>query len=379
MAQNAPVGLLGRARAASVSFANTAPQLGIWQAAGTAIAQAPNLTELREPDSGGSNIVFDAHGHSARVAKPDENGSLMLVKSPTRMLEQLDEEKKEVAPIPPKHPHLEQHRAHLRSLHERHKSVVKEKWGPTIMHGLTAFWKFSKTPWGFLIVLYCLNIVVSPAMLLTSNRASADPPKAWGAMLFFLALHAAPAMDHPNNGNDDSSPRKKWIEIDSQILNALFCVTGFGLAPWRFRDFYWSFRAVHFHHKPSLARLMQQNKAWFRPAAWYYDGDDEKAMATFTGKRAPPTAMWKLAFTVDMMVANTGLQAVLSYYMWAYNRIDRPGWATGKPDNLHRLAVHTMANSDRLLHRARLWDCDACWFDVLVGRAQGEKDRGAGG
>jgi hypothetical protein len=153
--------------------------------------------------------------------------------------------------------------------------------------------------------------------------------QAWGAMLFFLLLKAAPAMNHPDNGDANNSPRKIWLEIDSQILNALFCVTGFGLAPWRLRDFYWSFRVVHFHHKPSMARLVQQNKAWFRPPAWYHDEKNTES-ATFTGKRAPPTAMWKLAFTIDMMVANTALQAVLSYYMWAYNRIDRPTWATGK-------------------------------------------------
>ncbi|KFY94778.1 hypothetical protein V498_03727 [Pseudogymnoascus sp. VKM F-4517 (FW-2822)] len=35
-------------------------------------------------------------------------------------------------------------------------------------------------------------------------------------------------MCHPTC-DDINSPRRVWIEIDSQILNALFCVTGFGL------------------------------------------------------------------------------------------------------------------------------------------------------
>jgi hypothetical protein len=133
----------------------------MWQATGTAIAQAPNLTELREPDSGGSNIEFDAHGHSTRVAKPDENGNLELVKSQTRVLDtELAVEGGGETSVLSKHPHRERHRAHIRSLHEKHKSDVKEKWGPTIMHGLTAFWKFFKTPSGFLITIYFLNIVV---------------------------------------------------------------------------------------------------------------------------------------------------------------------------------------------------------------------------
>lgn len=44
-------------------------------------------------------------------------------------------------------------------------------------------------------------------------------------------------------GATDQSLPDKWyrdyvIEIVSQIINALFCVTGLGLIPWRFRDLY---------------------------------------------------------------------------------------------------------------------------------------------
>jgi len=150
-------------------------------------------------------------------------------------------------------------------------------------------------------------------------------------MLFFLMLKAAPAMNHPT-ADDDYSPRKIWLEIDSQILNALFCVTGLGLAPWRFRDFYWMIKVVHFHDKPAMRRLMMQNKAWFRPSPEYEDIAlvEGKENTTFTGRRAPPTPLWKLAFTIDMMVLNTIFQIVLCYYMWAYNRFNRPTWATGK-------------------------------------------------
>ncbi|KAL6709291.1 hypothetical protein ACN47E_001698 [Coniothyrium glycines] len=306
MVSEESAGLVGRARAASIAVINAAPQLGMWQATATAIAQAPNLTELREPESGGSNITFDAHGHSTRIAKPDDAGDLVLINTKTNL------EVYSSSALPstekPKHPH----RAHLRSLHEKHKSDAKEKWCPTILNGLKAFWKFFITPSGFLITIYGLNIV------------------AWGAMLFFLMLKAAPAMNHPT-ADDDYSPRKIWLEICSQILNALFCVTGFGLAPWRFRDCYWLIRVIHFHDHAAMRRLTVQNKAWFRPAAEYEDAmlEDGKPTITFTGQRAPPTPIWKLAFTIDMMVLNTILQAVLCYYMWGYNRFDRPSWATG--------------------------------------------------
>ncbi|KAF2025018.1 hypothetical protein EK21DRAFT_77426 [Setomelanomma holmii] len=308
MAQTSSTGLLGRARAASASLANASPQLGMWQATGTAIAQAPNLTELREPESGGANIEFDAHGHSARVAKPDEDGGLKMVKSKTIIDDSQDPVTEGIADS--KHPHRDRGLARIRSLHEKHKSARKEKWGPTVMHGLRAFWKFFLTPSGFCITIYFLNIV------------------AWGAMLFFLLLKAAPAMNHPS-ADDNDSPRKKWLEIDSQILNALFCVTGFGLAPWRFRDAYWMIQVVHFHDKPAMRRLMQQNKAWFRPSPEYEEDGDEKETTTFTGQRAPPTPLWKLAFTIWMMVLNTAVQAVLCYFMWGYNRVNRPTWATG--------------------------------------------------
>lgn len=150
-------------------------------------------------------------------------------------------------------------------------------------------------------------------------------------MLFFLLLNAAPAMCHPSC-NDDYSARKIWLEIDSQILNALFCVTGFGLAPWRFRDFYWMMRSVHAHDQHAMRRLYDQNKAWFRPPAWFEErelSEGREERQTFTGEKAPPTSMWKLAFTIDMMVLNTLLQAVLCFFMWHYNRLDRPTWATG--------------------------------------------------
>lgn len=313
------IGLVGRARKASVSIISANPQLGMWQAAGTAIAQAPNLTELRDPDSGGGNIQFNSQGHSARVAIQESDGELTLAKIATLTTESELQPRGEIEEIELQQPrthhkHMQKcARERLRTLHEKHKGDAKEKLWPTIKHGLVAFWKFFKTPSGFCITIYFLNIV------------------AWGAMLFFLLLKAAPAMNHPS-ADDDNSPRKKWLEIDSQILNALFCVTAFGLAPWRFRDLYFFIRANHFHDRKAMNKLHQQNKAWFRPPAWAANDSDieiEKTGTTFTGNVAPPTAVWKLAFTIWMMVLNTLFQVVLCYYMWAYNRIKRPSWATG--------------------------------------------------
>jgi hypothetical protein len=199
---------------------------------------------------------------------------------------------------------------------EQAASYKKHGWAEATRHGFTAAWKFVTTPTGFLMTVYGLNVV------------------AWGAMLFFLLLGAAPAMNHPSK-DAINSPRKIWIEIDSQILNALFCVTGFGLAPWRFRDLYWLIKARRFKNKYAMKRLNEQNKSWFRPPPWYNENEEggiemesEKHL-TFTGKVAPPTSLWKLSFVVWMMALNTLFQAVLASMMWAYNRINRPTWSTG--------------------------------------------------
>ncbi|KAJ4159185.1 uncharacterized protein LMH87_008093 [Akanthomyces muscarius] len=329
--QDSNVTIVGRARRASLSVINANPQLGIWQAAGTAIAQAPNLTELRDMDMGANNITFNSQGHSARLAAVyEDTGRLALVRSNTRVLDKESDQEKappvrvaetpaEAAQQEPTAKTKEHHRHRHHLWHHSHgeSDGKKADIGPTIMHGLQAFWKFFITPAGFLITIYCLNIV------------------AWGAMLFFLLLKAAPAMNHPS-ADDNSSPRKIWLEIDSQILNALFCVTGFGLAPWRFRDLYYFIRGAHMRERIAMAKLAKQNRGWFRPPTWYTEiqetegeTDDQIKPPTFTGQVAPPTPVWKLGFTIWMMVCNTLLQAVLCFFMWHYNRIDRPSWATG--------------------------------------------------
>jgi hypothetical protein len=207
----------------------------------------------------------------------------------------------------------------------------KLPWTRSFVVGLKGFWKWFLTIPGFLITLYGLNVV------------------AWGGMLFLLLCNASPAMCKPTC-DDINSPRRKWIEWDSQILNALFCVTGFGLAPWRFRDLYWwgCWRIGGSNRKESgIRRLAGHHRGWFRlPGS---DQLPELANATTvdpanpavpipaksipdpppTGIRAPPTKSWKMDFVLWNNAANTFCQVVLCFYMWHYNRYLRPSWATG--------------------------------------------------
>lgn len=290
-----------RVRKASVSAATRVfeydPQPSMWVASGAAIAHAPNLTELRETDTGGANIQFDAHGHSKRDARPEE------------LQRRNTERRASLGPSATLSPTKQLSDPVQHTLSSESSPPPKESWGKAILHGLTAFWKFFITPTGFCITIYGLNVV------------------AWGAMLFFLILKAAPAMNHPDGGDADSSPRKIWLEICSQILNALFCLTAWGLAPWRFRDLYWvarwRFGGPEVSHC-AIRRLSARNEAWFRMRE-----EDCETKETFHDARAPPTASWKLDFVVWMMVLNTLFQVGMAFFMWHWNRIDRPGWGTG--------------------------------------------------
>ena len=226
----------------------------------------------------------------------------------------------------------------------------KHTWKESTVIGLKAFGKFTITPFGFIVTIYGLNIV------------------AWGAMIFFVLLNAAPAMCHPTCDADES-PRQKWIEIDAQILNALFCVTGFGLIPWRFRDLYFLTRWRLMKSQDDLRKLAGVHRGWFRlpdsdklpddvgPPSVYEEGtpqlkhapppytaveleqmESNPALplplssipaAPLTGVRAKPTKLWYLDLVVWMYVWNTLFQICLSGCMWGMNRFTRPAWTTG--------------------------------------------------
>lgn len=147
---------------------------------------------------------------------------------------------------------------------------------------------------------------------------------AWGGMLFLLICNAAPAMCHPTC-DDIHSARKKWIEIDSQILNALFCIPGFGLAPWRIRDLYFWVKWRVGGQQIALARLCDVHRSWFyrRPN----DIDvEEVSNPTLCVQPSPP---WKLDLVIWCNGWNTVFQACLAGCMWGLDRFNRPSWTTG--------------------------------------------------
>jgi hypothetical protein len=245
---------------------------------------------------------------------------------------------------------------------------AKVPWTRSTVIGLKAFWRWFLTPFGFLVTIYALNVV------------------AWGGMLFLLLCNAAPemcwALDEQEGWIRDCdhlySSRRIWLEVDSQILNALFCVTGFGLISWRVRDLYYLLRwrllpANKYSRHQKLYGLRTLGgiyRDWVRlpgsdslddlsleiydaiavPLASSEPSSHELSLPCvqadeldsrvpwklyetppppITSVRAPPTALWKIDFFVWCNVWNTLFQACLCGFMWGMSRFDRPSWSTG--------------------------------------------------
>lgn len=224
-----------------------------------------------------------------------------------------------------------QAREYANGYHFPPKYPVKEQ----ITMGLVSFWEFYNTGFGFFLTIYSLNVI------------------GWGGMLFLLLCNAAPTMCYDGDCNHIDSARRIWIETDSQILNGLFCVTGLGLAPWRFRDAYYLFQYRVGKDQKALRALAAIHRGWFRlegsealPAHLGPKNIEEAAGGTFdaatvplpleaipdaplTGERAPPTKPWKLDCVVWLQLSNTAFQVCLCSFMWALDRYDRPSWSTG--------------------------------------------------
>ncbi|KAI9736663.1 MAG: hypothetical protein M1834_000867 [Cirrosporium novae-zelandiae] len=377
-----------RLRSASERVLEYSPPLGMWHATGSVIARAPTLGDIRcgNFDNEGWNARRQRANSTAEPPGPGRGNGLAinninnpnteyiserrisehastsnaaenaapkaLLGDPSPVIQQ-DETETEVFPsfsdrgtdisredstdLPQKE--LKTGPDENGVYPNGYKFPPKHTWKESISIGLRSFWKFFLTPFGFIVTIYGLNVV------------------AWGAMIFFLLLNVAPAMCHPTC-NDINSPRRVWIEIDSQILNALFCVTGFGLIPWRFRDLYYSLQFRIQGKHGALRKLAGIHNDWFRlpgsdqlppdkPVQLSSDIENRSSDAIFsdnpavpipatkapnpppTGIRAPPTALWKLDFLIWMYVLNTVFQIILSGFMWGLNRYDRPSWSTG--------------------------------------------------
>jgi len=235
----------GRMRRASSGSSGKIPRLR--SLAGAGVPQVASVDEHQERSRDDNNVTqpFPPLTNDGTVEEPEEpsfKGSLSPVHSRT--------EGEHATPIATRD---------QRVYSSGWQPPPKLPWTKSWAIGLKAFGKWAIKPFGFLVTLYCLNVV------------------AWGGMLFLLLCGAAPEMCWAPVGNGEyvrdcnhiDSPRRIWIEIDSQILNALFCVTGFGLLPWRVRDMYYLLKWRLFSEK----KAGQAKKLYgLRKLAGYYSG-----------------------------------------------------------------------------------------------------------
>jgi hypothetical protein len=340
--------LAGRLRSASRKFGESNLPKGAWDAAASIASSVPSVIDVNKTVHGAGLPLREEHmlGEAGRGSGIGLGGSPMgeavSATNDSQKISQKGDEKQaflrsQRADYTPGVHHnsatavdtITQTRAFENGYH----FPPPHTWQQSTGTALKALWRYFLTWQGFLVVIYALNVV------------------AWGGMIFLLLCNAAPAMCQPSC-DDINSPRRIWIEYDAQILTALFCVTGFGLIPWRFRDLYYLLRYRFMGDHIALRRLAGIHRDWFRlagsetvppmvgpenieaeagnlPAEQLPFPLKSIAPAPLTGTRAPSTPVWKLDFVIWMFVWNTFLQAVLSGIMWGLNRYDRPSWATG--------------------------------------------------
>ncbi|KAF8592432.1 hypothetical protein K439DRAFT_1378530 [Ramaria rubella] len=210
---------------------------------------------------------------------------------------------------------------------DRHVGHVLRK-QKKIRRTLAGVWSFVKTPMGVITAIYGFLVVF------------------WGAAIIFFLAGWVPT---------SSSDRKGfWVEVTSQIENALFTVTGIGLLPWRIVDTYrillvWKMKRksarlrrraglpelydeddlpdpqydtnfVHVLTDDQQRELHHQQKEFAKSQTWY------RPHGTETHRAFPITTAFLICLFID---GNSFFQAILCGCMWGLDRFQRPAWTTG--------------------------------------------------
>ncbi|PYH90247.1 hypothetical protein BO71DRAFT_402348 [Aspergillus ellipticus CBS 707.79] len=283
---------------------NPNPPGGVWQATGTAIAYALNITDVESAEPTNVYSASRSTTQDGRIVRRATAPAISMRGASQQ--EHFTSTESETASV---------ERLISAGGHSDERiPAPEESWRRTVRNLSVATWAFIKTPIGLFIAIYGLNVV------------------AWGAMLFFLML---------NVGSMSKEKKKEWIEIDSQVLNALFCLTSWGLAPWRCRDMYWLlvWRVGSSDSRRStraIMRLAARNETWFRVRVPEGSSDEEEEEEmkmplrnTRVRRVAPPTKPWKMDFVVVNLLLNSLFQVGMATFMWLYNRHNRPGFAVG--------------------------------------------------
>jgi len=189
-------------------------------------------------------------------------------------------------------------------------------------------WSFLKTPQGFITAIYGFLVAF------------------WGAaIIIFLGKLI-------NLHNSDT--QGFWVEVSSQVENALFTVTGIGFIPWRIIDTYrilkiWRYKRLtrNLRKKAGLPLLLDEDDLpdpRYDPNYVHVLTDEQQVelhllqvqfQKSQTWYRAHGTATHK-AFPINIALAvclcidgNSFFQCILCGCMWGLNRFERPAWTTG--------------------------------------------------
>ncbi|KAF9510285.1 hypothetical protein BS47DRAFT_92513 [Hydnum rufescens UP504] len=197
-----------------------------------------------------------------------------------------------------------------------------------IRRTLRGLGQFLMTPTGIVVGIYGFLVVF------------------WGAaIVFFLAKFIN--LHNPQQ-------QKFWIEISSQVENALFTVTGVGLIPWRLMDTYrilfiWHYKRLdarlrmrldlpplqhpddlpdpqidpNFTHvltEKQQKDLRRQQREFAKSQTWY------RPHSTDTHRAFPIGTALLICLLVD---GNSFFQCILCGTMWGLNEYNRPPWTTG--------------------------------------------------
>ncbi|KAL5508277.1 hypothetical protein ACEPAH_5896 [Sanghuangporus vaninii] len=217
------------------------------------------------------------------------------------------------------------------SIHEdeldRHVEHVLSK-RDKVRRILRGVWAFVKTPLGIVTAIYGFLVVF------------------WGAAIVLFLLKWIDLNNSVQQGF--------WVEVTSQIENALFTVTGIGLIPWRIVDTYRILRIWHYkkltrklRKKANLPELFDeddlpdpiydpnyvhvltekqerdlhhQQRQFAKSQTWY------RAHGTPTHRAFPIGTALAICCCND---GNSICQIVLCGTMWGLDRFDRPAWSTG--------------------------------------------------
>ncbi|KAF8525324.1 hypothetical protein JB92DRAFT_1319962 [Gautieria morchelliformis] len=189
-------------------------------------------------------------------------------------------------------------------------------------------WSFIKTPMGIITAIYGFLVVF------------------WGAAIVLFLLNWIPTGSKDRQGF--------WVEISSQVENALFTITGIGLLPWRIVDTYritkiWKLKRISTRLRKSAGlpelydeddlpdpqydpdyvhvltdeqqkELHHQQKEFAKSQTWY------RPHGTESHRAFPIATALLICLFVD---GNSFFQAILCACMWSMNRFQRPAWTTG--------------------------------------------------